>query len=422
MEFSPESDMELNLESESLVGLQVDAADIVKQIDAGDCTMAKEANTNMNEATAVEYNRKNPYAATLVENYVLNKEGSDKDTRHFSIDLGDSGISYIPGDSLFVYAENDSALVEELLAATEHSLSKDEEIARFTSDVNLTRPSNKLFNLILEKTASACPPYNKSHNYTCAEQLHEKFSGYSVVALIKHFADVKFTTDDIANNSSKLLPRAYSIASSISAHPNKVELCVAVVDEEINGQPIKGVCSNYMAYRAPMNEAAMKVFVHKNDKFRLPEDPSVDVIMVGPGTGIAPFRAFIEERLFVNKQDSVAKPGMNWLFFGDRRKEYDYIYSNELEKYEADGQVKVSTAFSRDQEEKVYVQNKMQEHGDELYEAIKNGAYFYVCGDARRMAKDVDHTLKTILTAHGEDGEAYVKQMKEDKRYCRDVY
>ncbi len=370
----------------------------------------------------LKYDRQNPYAAKLVENYTLNAKGSDKDTRHFSIDLGDSEISYKPGDSLYVYAKNDPALVEELLSLVKLDKSKEEEVARFTEAVNLTRPSNKLFNLILEKTHAACPPFSASHNYSCAEQLHEKFNGYGVLALVKHFNEIKFSSDEIADNSSKLLPRAYSIASSINAHPNKVELCIAIVDEEINGQPIKGVCSNYMAHRAKMNEAEMKVFVHNNDKFRLPADPSVDIIMVGPGTGIAPFRAFIEERLHVNKSENITKPGRNWLYFGDRRREFDYIYSEELEKYEADAALKVTTAFSRDQEAKIYVQNRMTEHGDEIYEWIKGGAYFYVCGDARRMAKDVDKALKDILGAHGEDAEEYVKQMKADGRYCRDVY
>lgn len=360
------------------------------------------------------YTKENPFITTLLENRGLNKPGSSKDTRHFNISLKGSGIQYKPGDSLYVFPENEDSLVEELIALLDQSKSIDEEILRFKTQVNITRPSNKLFKLLEEKSSGKLD----------SKTLPERFTGYSTPALLKvlmqEVPGLKLSSDELADNSSMLQARAYSIASSLSAHPDEVHLCIARVEEEINGQKILGVCSNYLSTRVPLNTKTLRIYLHVNDRFRLPEDSSTDIIMVGPGTGIAPFRAFIEERNC--QRDQGMKVGKDWLFFGDQRASFDYIYGDELESYRNKYGLKVTTAFSRDQAEKVYVQNKMLECGDEIFAALEQGAHFYVCGDARRMAKDVDLALQEIVKQHGKDPVTYLQNLKDTKRYSRDVY
>ena len=363
-------------------------------------------------STGKTYNKENPFLTKVTENILLNKEGSSKDTRHICIDLSGSDIDYIPGDSLYIFPENDPSLVGELLQEMELDLPLDEETQRFTQVVNITRPSGKLFKLIAEKTG------------TDAKELQEKYNGYGSLAIIKdiksQFSDFKISSNELSDNSSKANPRAYSIASSLKAHPNSVELCISRVDEEINGQKILGLCSNYICDRVETGEETVRVYLHTNDRFRLPEDPKTKVIMVGPGTGIAPFRAFIEERNSLRQ--SGEEVGQDWLFFGDQRSKFDYLYGEEFAVYEEKFNLKVDLAFSRDQDYKIYVQDKMRENSAELFKWLEEGAHFYVCGDARRMAKDVDTALKDIAAEHGKDPEEYVKQLKEEKRYSRDVY
>lgn len=364
--------------------------------------------------TLSKYNKENPLSTELLENYTLNKTGSQKDTRHFVISLKASDLTYLPGDALYVFPENEANLVENLLSLITLEHSKEEEFKRFSRDVNLTRPSNKLFQLL----------ESKLQNKSLIENATEKFNGYSVVEIIKTLKNsepsLEISAHEVAENSSKLQPRAYSIASSLRAHPEEVHLCIARVEEEINGQKILGVCSNYLSHRVPLNQKNLRIYVHINDKFRLPEDSTKDIIMIGPGTGIAPFRAFIEERNC--QRDQGQKVGQDWLFFGDQREAFDFLYREEFEEYKNKYNLKITTAFSRDQAEKVYVQNRMKEHAKEIFAALENGAYFYVCGDARRMAKDVDQALQEIITEHGKDAAEYIKMLKETNRYCRDVY
>jgi len=216
-------------------------------------------------------------------------------------------------------------------------------------------------------------------------------------------------------------PRLYSISSSPAAHPDEVHLTVGIV-RYLNacGRQCKGVASTYMAERLRPGQKA-NVFVHASHGFAPPADPNTPMIMVGPGTGIAPFRAFLQERA------SRKSPGRNWLFFGDQRREHDFLYREELEKWLVDGTLsRMDLAFSRDQKEKVYVQTRMLERGREIWAWLQEGAHFYVCGDAKRMAKDVDNALKQIVAEHGQmsadDAGAYVSEMSKTKRYCRDVY
>jgi sulfite reductase (NADPH) flavoprotein alpha-component len=246
-------------------------------------------------------------------------------------------------------------------------------------------------------------------------------------ALVSHFDISPFLSGmpsahtcaaDLVAPLRKLQHRLYSISSSPKAHPGEVHLTVGIVRYELDGKPRKGVCSTFLADRA---DGTVPVFIHKSPGFRLPPDPSKPVIMVGPGTGIAPFRAFLEER------KHTTPGGKNWLFFGDQRVATDFLYRDELETMFNEGVLtRLDTAFSRDQEQKIYVQNRMHERAAELWEWLEMGAFFYVCGDAKRMAKDVDAMLHRIIAEQGglseTEARAYVNHLKSEKRYQRDVY
>ncbi len=365
--------------------------------------------------TAQTYSKENPYLTDLLVNKKLNKEGSQKDTRHFEISLKGSDIKYIPGDSLYVFPENEESLVNALLDNLTLVNSRDEEFKRFTSEVNITRASTKLFKLIESKLGT--------ENEKDAKEIAAPYEGYNIPNIVKDVKEkhgISFTTDEITENSSRLMARAYSIASSLSAHPEEVHLCIARVEEEINGQKILGVCSNFLSNRVELNAKNIRIYLHVNERFRLPEDSSTDIIMVGPGTGIAPFRAFIEERNI--QRDKGQSVGKDWLFFGDQRAEFDFLYSEEFKEYETKYGLKVTTAFSRDQAEKIYVQTRMKEEAAEIWKMLESGAHFYVCGDARRMAKDVDATLREIATENGRDADEYMKALKDSGRYQRDIY
>jgi sulfite reductase (NADPH) flavoprotein alpha-component len=282
---------------------------------------------------------------------------------------------------------------------------------------SITAPSKKFLEAIAVRTADAdlAKRLMPAHKAELAEFLW----GREVIDLLLAYPRATFSPTEFVGLLKKLQPRLYSIASSPKAHPGAVHLTVATVRYESHGRARKGVCSTFLADRA--TDAELPVFVHISKNFRLPEDGDTPVIMVGPGTGIAPFRAFLEER-----QANEAK-GDNWLFFGDQHAATDFLYQNELETFQRTGLLThLHTAFSRDGAEKVYVQNRMREHAAELWAWLQDGAHFYVCGDARRMAKDVDAALHDIAqTAGGKsaaEAKVFVDELKKTKRYQRDVY
>jgi sulfite reductase (NADPH) flavoprotein alpha-component len=242
--------------------------------------------------------------------------------------------------------------------------------------------------------------------------------GRELIDLFIEFPQAGMSAQDFVSLLRPMPPRLYSIASSLSAHPEEVHLTVAVVNYVGYGRERKGVCSSYLAERVG---SSIPCYLHPNKNFKLPEGSSTPIIMVGPGTGIAPFRAFIEER------KATGATGKNWLFFGDRSQNTDYLYGDEWESYQKDGILnELGLAWSRDQDEKVYVQHKMIEKGSQLWSWLNDGAVFYVCGDASRMAKDVDQALRTIAQQEGsmseEDAGAWVKGLQKERRYRKDVY
>ncbi len=378
--------------------------------------------------TPAGYSRTNPFPARLVTNRRLNGAGSAKDTRHFEISLEGSGLHYEAGDALGVVPQNCPALVGEILTAL--GCDGEEAVAdpsgRETSlrsallrGFQITKPGGSLLQAVAERAGDAglkalLEPSRKA-------DLDTFLHGREIIDLLLRCPAAKFEAKEFVGLLAKLQPRLYSISSSPRAHPGQVHLTVAAVRYESHGRARKGVCSTFLADRVELNAAPVPVFVQTSHGFRLPSDPARPVIMVGPGTGIAPFRAFLEERR------ATGATGSNWLFFGDQRQAQDFLYREELEGMKADGTLtRLDTAFSRDQAEKIYVQTRMLEHAAELWRWLEDGAHLYVCGDAKRMAKDVDAALHQLIETAGgrtaDQAAEYVQGLKSARRYQRDVY
>ena len=367
--------------------------------------------------------KENPYPSELLVNRLMT-EGSNKETRHFELSLRDSDLQYEPGDSLGVLPTNCEEVVADLLNSVglsgEETVEIGEESIRLKDALMnrlactvLSKIQIKKFNEFAQsdKLADLLQIANK-------ESLIDYMWGRELIDLFLEFPQAGMDAQSFVGLLRPMPPRLYSIASSLSAHPEEVHLTVAVVRYEGNGRARKGVCSSYLAERVG---STIPCYLHPNKNFKLPEDSTTPIIMVGPGTGIAPFRAFIEER------KATGASGKNWLFFGDRSQSTDYLYQNEWETYQKDSILTdLDLAWSRDQDEKVYVQHKMLEKKEQLWSWLGEGAVFYVCGDASRMAKDVDQALRTIAQEEGsmseEDASAWVKNLQKEKRYLKDVY
>jgi sulfite reductase (NADPH) flavoprotein alpha-component len=372
------------------------------------------------------FSRANPFPAPLVVNQKLNGLGSGKDTRHFEFDLDSSGLDYEPGDVLGVVPSNCPHLVGEILTAL--NLSGEEGVSCGGSDVPLREALQKHYEItrISPQFLAAMAQRSGDQKLTALSapgvngELTTFLRGREIIDLLLAHRTVRFDAAEFVTFLKKLQPRLYSISSSPKAHPGRVNLTVSVVRYDSLSRERKGVCSTFLSDRVTLGEPA-PVFVHKNKNFRPPSNGDTPMIMVGPGTGIAPFRAFLEER-----RASGAR-GRNWLFFGDQKASTDFLYRDELGLMLRDGSLsRLDTAFSRDQADKIYVQNRMREHPRELYSWLEAGAHFYVCGDASRMARDVDTALHEIIQQERscslDQACEYVNRLKAEKRYQRDVY
>ena len=413
------------------------------------------------------WSAKNPYNSKITENYVLNGEGSRKETRHIVFDLGDSGLDYKVGDALGVLPENPPHIVEELIEV--QGWNRDQTVASHKGEKDLytalkkdyeVHMANKKFvqsltdkivssgmsismNIVkrsrdnmdwsstsegdlppgLNSSLPSDDPASKVKAIVAdAKAIEDYLWTRDYVDIMREF-NVKYSPEEFLELADRLKPRLYSIASSHDAHPGFVELTVGIVRFSYHERQRGGLCTQYMADEVIMNKTDVGVFMSPTKSFILPEDPETDIIMVGPGTGIAPFRAFMEQRV----HDKAT--GRNWLFFGDQSEKTEYYYKDEIEGWLDGGHMyKFTTAWSRDQEEKIYVQHRLKEHGAEVWEWFENGAYFYICGDKQYMAKDVHRALIEIAIEHGGMSEAdathFIEKtmMKEQKRYLRDVY
>jgi sulfite reductase (NADPH) flavoprotein alpha-component len=373
------------------------------------------------------YSRKNPFRAEVLENINLNGRGSSKETRHLELSLEGSGLTFTPGDSLGIYPTNDPELVA--LVLSELKLNANETVTNKDGD-NLSLKealtSEYEITLLTKPVVRSAAQFlqNKELEVLISDEnqakLKEYMNGRDLLDLIRDFGPWKGTAQDLVFILRKIPPRLYSIASSLSAYPEEVHLTIGAVRFEANGRERKGVCSIQCAERVEPGDT-LPVFIQPNKNFKLPEDPKTPIIMVGPGTGIAPFRSFMQER------EEIGAEGKSWLFFGDQHFRTDFLYQTEWQKQIKEGVLtKMDVAFSRDTDDKVYVQHRMLEHSKELFDWIEGGAAFYVCGDKDKMAKDVHETLIQIVEKEGqksrEEAEAYVSELQKNKRYLRDVY
>jgi len=382
--------------------------------------------TAENAGNKSQYSRKNPFPATLQVNKLLTAEHSSKETRHYEISLAGSDLSYEAGDALCVIPTNCPQLVTDILAIIGCTGDEDEPVngqlmrlsEALRTQFEIKQPSKELLDELARRSGDS--ELNAVLAAAEKEKLADYLWGRDTLDLLRQFPQAEFSAAEFIALLKPLQHRAYSISSSGKMYPESVHLTVASVRYDSFGRQHKGVCSTYLADLADAN-TPVKVFFTPNKNFRVPNDNNLPMIMVGPGTGIAPFRAFLQERAFRNAG------GKNWLFFGDRNAATDYIYRDELEAMQHSGLLtRLDLAFSRDQAEKIYVQDKMLENGAELFAWLEQGGYFFVCGDAYRMAKDVDAALHEVIVQFGhktsEQAIEYVNQLKKDKRYVRDVY
>lgn len=396
--------------------------------------LSEGSGAQMEAAVAVEdasaqpstYSRTNPFKAEVLENLNLNGRGSNKETRHLELSLEGSGLTFEPGDSLGVYPENDPELVDSLIS--ELGFNPDEVVkVNKQGDVRSLREA-----LIsnFEITTLTKPLLEQVAKLTGNEELHALISdsakvkeyvyGRDLLDLIKDFGPLGVSVGDFVSLLRKLPARLYSIASSLEANPDEVHLTIGAVRYDSHGRERKGVCSILCAERLQPGDT-LPVYIQHNQNFKLPSNPETPIIMVGPGTGVAPFRSFMQER------EEVGAEGKSWMFFGDQHFVTDFLYQTEWQQWLKDGVLtKMDVAFSRDTAEKVYVQHRMKEHSKELFEWLEDGAVVYICGDEKHMAHDVHNTLIDIIEQEGnvsrEQAEQYLADMQQQKRYQRDVY
>lgn len=375
---------------------------------------------------ASQYSRKNPFPAVLLDDIVLNGRGSEKETHHYELSLEGSGLHYEPGDALGVFPNNAPVMVDELLKSLhfngEEIIDSDgkdntlyDALLRDYEITTLTRPMLQKYAALINNSKLE-NLLDEDHR----QDLNSYLYGREIIDLITDFPCPELSPQDFIACLRKLPPRLYSIASSLKQHPDEVHLTVATVRYQSHGRRRHGVCSTFLADRLSP-DSTIPVYVDHNKNFKLPAAPDAPIIMIGPGTGVAPFRAFVEER------EAIGAAGKNWLFFGDQHFITDFLYQSEWLRYLKSGLLtRMNVAFSRDQADKVYVQQRMQENGRDLYAWLQEGAHLYVCGDEKRMAKDVHEALLDLVEKQGgmkrETAEQYVKTLQKEKRYQRDVY
>ncbi len=350
------------------------------------------------------YTKAAPLSVAITERYNLCTDGT-KETYHLTLDLGDSNFTYQPGDSIGIFSQNDPVHIEKVLKAT--NLSPDEEVIHPRTSEPFTLYQYLLTQASLANFSMPLIDFLQVPPFENRDQLKRFIHEHEVWDLLGKCPPPKTTAQEFVTLLMPLLPRFYSIASSQDHSPTQLDLTVAITKYETSGLERLGACSDYICNRMPLNTPTLPIYLHPNEKFRLPKDPNTPIIMIGPGTGVAPFRAFMQERV------AKGSTGKNWLFFGEWTKAHHYFYE---EYWSSLDNLKLDLAFSRDQDHKIYVQHRLLENKTEVHTWIRSGAVLYVCGDAHQMAKDVEQALLEIISKDD------LKALRKEGRYQRDVY
>ena len=368
--------------------------------------------------------------ATVTEAYCIS-EGSGKETNHYVISLRGSGINYKPGDSLGFYPTNDKELVKQTVRkinARRKDLINTKETGETTLEnallhrFTIHRAGKKLLSAVVQRMNKGKEKNDLEKILDNREEVDKYLFTRDCIDILNE-NDVHFTPQEFVDTLSPITPRLYSISSSPKAHPREVHLTIAIVKYNNFERDRFGLATGHLCNQINVNETKIPIYIQPTKEFVLPKNGSTDIIMIGPGTGIAPFRAFLEHRIAEHAH------GRNWLFFGDQSEKTEFYYKDQIETWLDEGNLyRFTTAWSRDQEEKIYVQHRLKEYGAEVWQWFENGAYFYICGDKQYMAKDVHRTLIEIAMEHGgmneEDATFFIEKtmMREQKRYLRDVY
>ena len=374
---------------------------------------------------SVEYTRNKPFQAEVIESINLNGRGSDRETRHLELSLEGSGIVYEPGDAVGIVPHNDPGLVKELIEElgwkpSEQVTTKDGATLSVEEALTKEYEITTLSKTLLEKFE----PFAKNDKFKKllgnAAELKAYVKGRDLLDLIQDYGPFTWQPSDVVSVLRKIPARLYSIASSLAAHPDEVHLTIRKVQYDAHGRQRNGVCSVYVSERLEVGDH-VSVFVQSNPNFKLPASHETPIIMIGPGTGVAPFRAFMEER------EEAGASGKSWLFFGDRHYVTDFLYQTDWQRMLNEGALtNLEVAFSRDTEQKVYVQHRLLEHAAELYAWLEEGAHLYICGDEKHMAHDVHEALLQIIQEQrgvsAEAAAAYLSELQDAGRYQRDVY
>ncbi|KEQ24229.1 assimilatory sulfite reductase (NADPH) flavoprotein subunit [Paenibacillus tyrfis] len=384
--------------------------------------------TVWNETQPTEYSRSNPFQAAVLENLNLNGRGSDRETRHLEISLEGSNLQYEPGDSLGVYPKNHPRLVDELVQAMDWNREELVPVDKNGNERTLLEALTGHYEItvltkpLLEQAATLFPGSGLQELLAPGreQELRAYIKSRDLLDLVQDYQLKGVSGRSFVSILRKLPPRLYSISSSPKAYPDEVHLTIRKVQYEAHGRERYGVCSTYIAEHLELGDS-LPVFIQHNPNFKLPQNPDTPIIMIGPGTGAAPFRAFLGER------EETGAQGKTWLFFGDRHFSTDFLYQVEWQRWLKDGVLtRMDVAFSRDTDQKVYVQHRILEHGKELYQWLEEGAGIYVCGDEKHMAHDVHAALATMIEREGglssEAAAEYLARLQQDKRYQRDVY
>lgn len=381
---------------------------------------------SIKSAKEKKYSKSNPYEAEVLTNINLNGRGSNKETRHIELLLDNFGEEYEPGDCIVVLPQNDPALVDLLVSTlvwspdTQVLINEDGDTLNFEDALTSHFEITKLTKPLVENAATFFNNDELSEKVQDKEWIQNYIEGRDLIDLLNDFATTELQPENMYQLLRKLPPREYSISSSYKATPDEVHITVGAVRYNAHGRDRTGVCSVQFAERIQEGDT-VPIYLKRNPNFKFPQNEETPVIMIGPGTGVAPFRSYMQER------EELGFEGHTWLFFGEQHFTTDFLYQTEWQEWLNDGTLsKLDVAFSRDTDQKVYVQHKIAENSEQFNQWIENGAAIYVCGDESKMAKDVHQAIRNVLVKEQnlseEDAEEYLKQLKRDKRYQRDVY